>query len=92
MGFLSRFFGGGDASGSVAKERLQLVLIHDRSDISPELMENLRRDLIAVIQNYLEIDESGIGIEMERKDRSVALVANIPILTVKRGRPRSGGR
>ncbi len=85
MGFLSRFFGGGDPSGTVARERLQLVLIHDRSDISPEMMENLRRDLVAVIRNYLEIDESGIGIEMEHKDRSVALVASIPVVTVKRG-------
>ncbi|WP_029166008.1 cell division topological specificity factor MinE [Aminiphilus circumscriptus] len=89
MGFLSRFFGSGGTK-NVAKERLQLVLIHDRTDISPALMEDLRRDLIAVISNYLEIDEMHIDIDLEREDRSVALVANIPVRTVKRVYARSG--
>lgn len=82
--FLKKFFGGGE-SRNVAKERLQLVLIHDRADISPEVMESLRRDLIAVISTYMEIDDSNIELELEREDRSVALVANIPIRNVRRG-------
>ena len=85
MGFLSNLFRS-DRSGKVAKDRLQIVLMHDRSDISPEIMENLRKDIIAVIKNYVEIDESRIELELEKEDRSVALVANIPVMTVRRTR------
>ena len=83
MGFLSRLLGK-EPSGNTAKERLQLVLIHDRSDISREVMENLRQDIIAVIRKYMEIDESRIELELEKEDRSVALVANIPVKNVRR--------
>ena len=85
MSLFSRFFGQQE-SRSVAKDRLQLVLIHDRSDISPEVMENLRRDLIDVISQYMDIDESHIELQLERENSSVALVANIPVRTVRRRR------
>ncbi|EHM09720.1 cell division topological specificity factor MinE [Thermanaerovibrio velox DSM 12556] len=91
MGLLNRLFGGSSNSGVTAKERLQLVLIHDRSDISQEMMENLRRDLISVISKYMEIDENKIELELEKEDRSVALVASIPVVNVRRcGRTRNG--
>jgi cell division topological specificity factor len=83
MSFFKKLFGVGQ-SRQTAKERLQLVLIHDRADISPEIMENLRRDLIAVISTYMEIDDSNIELDLEREDRSVALVASIPIRNVRR--------
>lgn len=85
MGFLSNLFGAGRTS-DIAKSRLQVVLMHDRADISPELMENLRRDIIAVIKNYVDIDESRIELDLEREDSSVALVANIPVMTVRRAK------
>lgn len=86
MGFLSSLnkLLGRENTGQTAKRRLQLVLIHDRSDISPELMENLRKDLINVISNYLEIDDQHIELDLEKADRSVALVANIPVKNVRR--------
>ena len=82
--FFQRLFGK-KGSGSIAKERLQLVLIHDRTDISPELLNSLRTDLIEVISKYMEIDSSKIEMDLDRADRSVALVANMPIIRVKRG-------
>ncbi len=88
MGFLSNLFNR-NRSSTVAKDRLQVVLMHDRTDLSPELMESLRKDIIEVIRNYVEIDETRIELELEREDRSVALVANIPVKTVRRRR-RSG--
>ncbi|MCX7828332.1 MAG: cell division topological specificity factor MinE [Thermanaerothrix sp.] len=84
MGLLDRLFRGSSNSGVTAKERLQLVLIHDRSDISQEMMENLRRDLISVISKYMEIDENKIELELEKEERSVALVASIPVVNVRR--------
>lgn len=76
-------------SSSVAKERLQLVLIHDRNDISPEVLEALRADLIKTIKKYLEIDEEGIELDLNREDRSVALLASIPLKNMER---RSRGK
>ena len=90
--FLRGLFGK-ENSGQVEKERLQLVLIHDRSDISPEVLNALRVDMIKVIEKYLEIDEDHIEIEFEREDHSVALVASIPLKNIKRsdrGKKRNG--
>lgn len=85
MGFLSNLFGAGRTS-DIAKSRLQVVLMHDRADISPEMMENLRRDIISVIKNYVEIDENKIELDLEKEEGSVALVANIPVKTVRRAK------
>ncbi len=85
MGFFSNLFGS-NKSGKIARDRLQVVLMHDRSDISPEMMENLRKDIIEVIKNYVEIDENRIELDLEKEDSSVALVANIPVMTVRRSR------
>ncbi|NLB82630.1 MAG: cell division topological specificity factor MinE [Synergistaceae bacterium] len=81
--FLKKFFSRG-GSKNAAKERLQIVLIHDRADISPEMLDNLRRDMIGVITRYMDIDTSKIEMDFDREDRSVAFVANIPVLRIKR--------
>ncbi|MGC9490888.1 MAG: cell division topological specificity factor MinE [Thermovirgaceae bacterium] len=91
MGFLSRFFKV-ENSRKDAKERLQVVLIHDRADISAGMMESLRRDIISVISNYMDISEEGIELQLEKEKSSVALVANIPILRVKRTKGDDGGK
>jgi len=82
--FLLRFFGRDNSSKKVAKERLRLVLVHDRIGVSPQLVEALKNDLINVISEYLDIDSTGLEINLTQEDDSVALVANIPILRVKR--------
>ena len=84
---------GSQKSGSVSKERLQLVLIHDRNDISPEILTALRSDLIKTIKKYLDIDEEGIELDLNREDRSVALLASIPLKNMQRpvrGRKKTG--
>ncbi|MDO5115925.1 MAG: cell division topological specificity factor MinE [Synergistaceae bacterium] len=75
---------GSQKSGSVAKERLQLVLIHDRCDISPELLTALRADLIETIRKYLDIDENGIELDLNKEEHSVALLASIPLKNMRR--------
>lgn len=84
--FLARFFGRDAASSSktVAKERLRLVLVHDRMNVSPQLLEALKEDLIKVITHYMEIDESALEVSLNQEDNSVALMANIPVLRMKR--------
>ena len=67
------------ASASTAKERLQLVLAHDRSDLSPELLDQMRREILEVVAKYVEIDLSEGDVSLETEDRVTALVANLPI-------------
>ena len=83
LGYISRLFGRQE-SGRTAKERLRLVLVHDRSSVSPELLEDLKEELIQVISKYMEIDVSEMEVAFDREDDSVALVANIPVRQVKR--------
>ena len=77
-------------SKEIAKERLKLVLIHDRSNVSPEILEKLRNEIIEVISKYIEIDREEMEIQLtktqtEEGERIVpALVANIPIKSVKK--------
>lgn len=71
-------------SKEVARERLRLVLIHDRSMVSPELIAALKEDLIQVIQQYMDIDVESLLVNLENEDDSVALIANIPIKSLKR--------
>ncbi|WP_088554543.1 cell division topological specificity factor MinE [Calderihabitans maritimus] len=84
--FLQRFFGRDTANSSkqVAKERLRLVLVHDRTSMSPHILEALKEDLIKVISNYMEIDEKSLEVSLNREADSVALVANIPVIRLKR--------
>lgn len=73
------------SSSSVAKDRLKLVLVSDRANCSPDLMEQIKNDIINVISKYIEIDVEGLDIkitqtESEGNNGTVpALFANIPI-------------
>ena len=87
-GLLSRFFGREtevSTTKNTAKERLRLVLVHDRLDISEGVMEQLREDLIATIGRYMDIDRDSLEVSLSREDEGVALVANIPVKGMKRG-------
>ncbi len=76
-------------SKNLAKERLKLVLIHDKANVSPQFLEMVKGEIIKVIKQYMEIDEDSLDIQLTKTksdagDRIVpALVANIPILNVK---------
>ena len=86
MDFLKKLFGGGsEGSGQKAKDRLRIVLIHDRTDISPQLLDSLRDEIVQVLTKYMEIDTQKIEIDLDHDEKAVALVANIPVLRIKRG-------
>lgn len=82
--FLNRMFSR-EPSKDIAKDRLKLVLVHDRANTSPDLLAEIKEELITVISNYMEIDERGIEVELSTKQDSVALIASIPVKRVKRG-------
>jgi len=71
-------------SKNIAKERLRLVLVHDRTSVSPQLLESLKEDIIKVISGYMEIDKRGTEVSLNSDDKSVALVANIPVVKINR--------
>ena len=73
-------------SASSAKERLQLVLIHDRTDLTPAQLEALKDDLLKAISKYIDIDPEAVQIGVERDGRSQRLVADIPLRGISRNR------
>jgi len=87
---LFKFFTGeSKKSKNVAKERLKLVLVHDRADCSQDFLDAIKEDMIRVISDYMVIDENDLDIRMTRTKRESdetmipALVANIPIKEMK---------
>ena len=73
------------ASASTARERLQLVLAHDRSDLSSEILDQMRREILEVVAKYVEIDVEEGAVSLETEDRMTALVANLPIKRTMNG-------
>ena len=86
--FIDRVLGRDRKTAGQAKERLKLVLIHDRTDLSPGVMESLKDELIAVISRYVEIDPHAVRIDMEQEGREQRLVADIPLKAASRSRRR----
>jgi len=81
MGFLNRLFGSRQpTSRQVAKERLQLVLVQDRINISPAMLETMKDELIKVISRYVEIDSGGVEVTFTQGKRQSRLVADIPVM------------
>lgn len=77
---LSRIFGGREPNSSqVAKERLQLVLVHDRSDLSPEQVQMMKEEILEVIARYVDFDRESVDINLTSENRDSILHANIPI-------------
>ena len=91
-----RFFGKEESSSKyIAKERLKLVLIHDRANVSPKFLDIIKGDIIKIISDYLEFDVDEIDIRITKvqngeSDYSSALVANIPIKKMKKIGKNSG--
>ncbi len=77
--FLDRLLGHDRKSANAAKERLKLVLIHDRTDLPPGVIDTMKDELIQVISRYVAIDPAAVRIEMEQVGRQQRLLADIPL-------------
>jgi cell division topological specificity factor len=84
--FLERIFRREPSSADQAKERLKLVLIHDRTDLPPGMLDNLKDELIVVISRHIEIDPNAVRIEMTQEGREQRLIADIPLRSSRRRR------
>ena len=90
MRVLERLLGRRDrySSGEVAKERLRLVLAHDRADISPALLDTLKDEIVTVISRHVAIDADSVRVNISQSARETRLVADIPLSTKRGGRKR----
>lgn len=76
-------------SKSAAKERLHLVLMQDRANVSADFLDLMKQEIIEVIKKYIDVDESAIDVRLTNKENedgtngAPALYANIPILNIK---------
>lgn len=77
--FIQRIFSKEPSSANRAKDRLRLVLINDRTDLSGAAMENLKDDLLEVLSRYIQIDPDRIKINITQDGRQQRLIADIPI-------------
>lgn len=73
-------------SARVAKDRLQLVLVHDRAGLTPGKLEALKDDLIDVLSRYVEIDKPAAQISLTKERDRHRLVADIPLAPPSRRR------
>lgn len=83
-------------SSGMAKDRLKLLLVSDRANCSPDIMEKIKNDIIQVIAKYMEIDAEGLDIQITQTESGEgngtvpALIANIPIKDMKQKERNSG--
>lgn len=93
MDFLRKLVGRGQPSSSqVAKQRLQLVLVHDRANISPGLLAKIKDEIINVISRHIEIDRNSVEVSFSQQGSQSRLVADIPLSGNTRGRASVSGR
>ena len=74
-----------EKSKDIAKKRLQVLLVHDRINLPPRYMENVKDDMLKAISTYMEVNEDQTQINITRNQNVLSLVAVIPISRVKRG-------
>ena len=84
---LSKFFHTqeetGNASKSVATNRLKLVLMQDRTNLTPRILEQMRSELIELLSRYVELDKELLDLNFEQEGDQVALMLSIPVIRAK---------
>ena len=77
--FMDRLMGRKPSPAQSAKERLKLVLVTDRTTISPEDLNNMQREILEIIRKYCRVNEDAVELKFEQRERENYLVADIPL-------------
>jgi len=77
--FIDRLIGKQPKSADLAKDRLKLVLVNDRTDLTQINLEHLKDDIIRVISKHVDVDPAAVCISVAHDGREQRLVANIPL-------------
>src|SRR5574344_1794426 len=72
-----------DESKNVARNRLKLVLMQDRTNLNPNLLERMRGKMIELLSKYVEMDKEALDLNFENEGESVALMLSIPVIRAK---------
>ena len=89
INFFKKFSKENKDSKDTAKERLHLVLMQDRANVSADFLEMMKQEIIEVIKKYIDVDETAIDVRLTNKENgdgtngAPALYANIPIINIK---------
>ena len=75
-------------SATSAKDRLQFVLIHDRTNLTPQQLNNLKNEMLQVLAKYVSIDSDAMNITLEQEGREQRLLADIPLKPASNSRRR----
>ena len=73
----------GEASKAVAANRLKLVLMQDRTNLTPKVLEQMRGEMIDLLSKYLEMDKDMLELNFEQEGDQVALMLSIPVIRAK---------
>ncbi len=82
MSWVDKLLGREEKSGATAKKRLQMVLIHDRSDVSPGVLAQIKDEIIQVFVKHLDINPEDVVVNVDQDERESRLVAEVPLMAV----------
>lgn len=82
MSWIDKLLGREEKSGAMAKKRLQMVLIHDRSEVSPGVLAQIKDEIIQVLVKHLDINPDDVVVNLDQDERESRLVAEVPLVAV----------
>jgi len=83
FGFFSKAEKENESAKEVAVNRLRVVLMQDRTNLTPELLEKMRGELIELLSKYVEMDKEALELNFEQEGDQMALMLSIPVLRAK---------
>lgn len=72
-----------ESSKDTACNRLRVVLMQDRTNLTPELMERMRKEMVELLSKYVEMDKEALELNLEQDGDQVALMLSIPVIRAK---------